>query len=107
MNHQHLQSPNTIPTKNPTKNDSLVASKLKVLSLSGGNDGLATPSKIEKNKKYLPEDTKYVQIPGGNHTQFAIYGEGKLQSSDNEASLSRMEQQRIVIDETIEFLNQQ
>jgi dienelactone hydrolase len=89
-----------------TKSNSLVDSEIKTLSLSGGNDGLATPTKIEDTKKYLPADTKYVQIPGGNHTQMAIYGEGNLQSGDNVASLSRMEQQKIIIDETVEFLNQ-
>lgn len=88
-----------------TKNYSLADSNLKVLSLSGTNDGLATPDKIEKNKIYLPQDTKYVAIPGGNHTQFAIYGEGQLQKGDNEASLSRMEQQDVVIKETVDFIN--
>lgn len=88
-----------------TKNYSLVDSGLKVLSLSGGNDGLATPDKIKNGKQYLPNDTKYIQIPGGNHTQFAIYGGGDLQKGDNKADLSRMDQQEIVIDETVDFIN--
>ncbi len=88
-----------------TKNYSLVDSELKVLSISGGNDGLATPEKIENGKFYLPDDTKYIQIEGGNHTQFAIYGGGNLQKGDNEAAISRMEQQKIVIDETVAFIN--
>lgn len=77
---------------------------LRVLSLSGSNDGLATPQDIEKSKTLLPADTTYLVIPGGNHTQFALYGNGKIQKGDNKASLSAMEQQRIVIDATVNFL---
>ena len=77
---------------------------LKTLSISGSNDGLATPQKVEKGKTLLPPDTKYLVIPGGNHTQFALYGNGKLQKGDNKAMLPPMEQQQIVIEETIRFL---
>lgn len=41
---------------------------VKVLSISGSNDGLATPSNIEEGKTLLPPDTQYLVIPGGNHT---------------------------------------
>ncbi len=83
---------------------SLKDKALKVLSISGSNDGLATPQDIEKSKTLLPADTTYLVIPGGNHTQFALYGNGKIQKGDNKASLSAMEQQRIVIDATVNFL---
>lgn len=49
--------------------------------------------------------TGYIYYPGGQ-VEPEIYGEGRLQSGDNEASLSCMEQQKIVIDETVEFLHQ-
>ncbi len=77
---------------------------VKVLSVSGSNDGLATPSDIEEGKMLLPPDTQYLVIPGGNHTQFALYGEGKLQKGDNEATLPAIQQQQMIIDATIEFL---
>lgn len=79
---------------------------LKVLSISGSNDGLATPQDIEDGKTLLPPDTHYLVIPGGNHTQFALYGEGKLQKGDNKATLPAMEQQQMIIDATIAFLIQ-
>ena len=79
---------------------------LKVLSISGSNDGLATPSDIEEGKTLLPPNTQYLVIPGGNHTQFALYGEGNLQKGDNTATLSAMEQQQMIIDATITFLIQ-
>ncbi|MBI9095184.1 MAG: hypothetical protein JEY71_09910 [Sphaerochaeta sp.] len=77
---------------------------IRVLSISGSNDGLATPGDIEEGKTLLPPDTQYLQIFGGNHTQFALYGDGKLQKGDNKASLPAMEQQQMVIDATVEFL---
>lgn len=80
---------------------------VKVLSISGSNDGLATPSDIDEGKTLLPPDTQYLVIAGGNHTQFALYGEGKLQKGDNKASISAMEQQQIIIDATIAFLVQE
>lgn len=89
-----------------TKDYDLSHSNLKVLSINGSNDGLATPEKIENGKAYLPADTIFYTIEGGNHTQNAIYGEGNLQKGDNEASIDRMEQQNIIIEKTVEFLNQ-
>ena len=89
-----------------TKDYDLSSSDLKVLSMNGSNDGLATPDKIENGKMYLPKDTIFYTIEGGNHTQNAIYGEGNLQKGDNPASIDRMEQQNIIIEKTVEFLSQ-
>lgn len=88
-----------------TKDYDLSHSNLRVLSINGSNDGLATPEKIEKGKIYLPKDTIFYTIEGGNHTQNAIYGEGNLQKGDNEASIDRMTQQTIIIEKTVEFLS--
>ncbi|MGB4407033.1 MAG: hypothetical protein WBI82_09265 [Sphaerochaeta sp.] len=38
-------------------------------------------------KTLLPPDTQYLQLLGGNPTQLALYGEGKLQKRDTRASL--------------------
>lgn len=88
-----------------TKDYDLSSTNLRVLSISGTNDGLATPEKIENGKIYLPKDTIFYEIEGGNHTQNAIYGEGKLQKGDYPASLDRMEQQNSIIQKTVEFLD--
>lgn len=85
---------------------SLKDKALDVLSISGSNDGLATPQDIEKGKTLLPPDTQYLIIPGGNHTQFALYGNGALQKNDNKATISAMRQQQIVIEATVEFIRQ-
>lgn len=88
-----------------TDNYDLKDSSLRVKSISASNDGLATADKIEKGKRYLPENTEYFEIKGGNHTQFAIYGDGEIQKGDNKADIDRMKQQDILVEETLKFMN--
>lgn len=84
-------------------NDDLSDSNLPIISIYGSNDGLTTLEDIEESKEDLPPDTRYVEIEGGNHAQFGWYGE---QRGDNEASISREEQQDIIVNETVKFLNE-
>lgn len=88
----------------PGEADSLASAKLPVLSISGSVDGVATPAKIQANKKFLPADTKYVVIDGGNHSQFGSYG---FQNGDNAATISRSAQHNRVADEIDAFLKSQ
>jgi pimeloyl-ACP methyl ester carboxylesterase len=48
---------------------------LKVLSISGSADGLATTADIDASKAYLPPNTLYVVIPGAVHSDFGDYGD--------------------------------
>ncbi|WBM80992.1 alpha/beta hydrolase [Cryobacterium breve] len=57
-----------------------------VLSISGANDGLATPDKISASKASLPADAGYLVIEGGVHAFFGDYGQ---QSGDGEPSVSQ------------------
>ena len=77
---------------------------LRVTSISGTLDGLATPAKIEASKALLPPTTTYVPIEGGNHAQFGYYGP---QDGDNEATISREEQQTQTISATAAALSGQ
>lgn len=88
----------------PDGSNDLSKRKISVLSLSGSLDGLATPTTIEDNKKYLPAppQTRYVVLEGGNHAQFGSYGK---QNRDNDATMSYEEQQRRTVEETVRFLN--
>jgi hypothetical protein len=45
-----------------------------VLSISGSEDGLATPAKIDAAKPDLPKDTTYTVIDGAVHAFFGDYG---------------------------------
>ena len=85
----------------PAENNSLADRQLVVSSISGTLDGLATPAKIEASRPLLPADTIWLPIEGGNHAQFGWYGD---QSGDNPATISREEQQAIVIEGTLSVL---
>ena len=50
-----------------------------VLSISGSEDGLATPAKIAASRADLPADAAFVAIDGASHAQFGSYG---LQAGD-------------------------
>jgi len=45
-----------------------------VLSISGSEDGLATPAKIDASKPDLPKDATYTVIDGAVHAFFGDYG---------------------------------
>ena len=81
---------------------------LKVLSVSGSLDGRATPEAVMDNAVYLPADTVFEEIEGGNHTQFgwidpAPYPYLEL---DNAATITIEEQQEIIVRVTADFLKQ-
>jgi dienelactone hydrolase len=84
-----------------TKDSDLSKSSVLVLTISGTNDGLATPDDIQASLQWLPTGATRVQIQGGNHAQMGWYGE---QSGDNPASISREEQQDQIVIASIELL---
>ena len=45
-----------------------------VLSISGSEDGLATPAKIDASRADLPRGTTYTVVEGGVHAFFGDYG---------------------------------
>jgi len=58
--------------------------------------------KINNSKDKLPDDTDWVEIKGGNHSQFGWYG---FQDGDNEAEISREKQQSMIVDSINKFLS--
>lgn len=86
----------------PAANNSLADRALRVVSIFGTRDGLATGAKIDASRPLLPADTQFVAIEGGNHAQFGWYGK---QSGDNDATISRAEQQSQVIAATVGLLH--
>jgi dienelactone hydrolase len=76
----------------PASFDSLAeAQGLIVASVYASEDGLAAVESVEDSAQYLPADTVFVRIEGGNHAQFGHYGD---QPGDNPATISRDEQQQ-------------
>jgi dienelactone hydrolase len=85
----------------PASSDDLSGKSAAVVSISGTRDGLATPDKIAASRPLLPADTRWVAIEGGNHAQFGWYGD---QAGDNEATISRENQQQQIIAATADLL---
>ncbi len=81
----------------------LSGSGLDVVSVYGTLDAVAQGERIESSRELLPPDTAFVPVEGGNHSQFGWYG---LQAGDNEATVSRDNQQTQVVDATITVLTQ-
>jgi len=85
----------------PASSDNLSTTKLAVSSIYGTLDGLASVDKIDASRPLLPPDADWVAIQGGNHAQFGWYGP---QAGDNEATISREEQQVQIMDATLDLL---
>lgn len=77
-------------------------SRLPMLSIYGERDGLSTVKDIEESRKLLSEKSEFVEIEGGNHAQFGLYGH---QKGDNSAEITAIEQQDQVIKTLTEWIN--
>ena len=78
-----------------------------VLVLYGSKDGLATPDNVTAGKPYLPDNTTYFPIEGGNHTNFGYYDTSPdaVQPGDNTADITRKAQQKIIVEQTLKLLD--
>ncbi len=68
---------------------------IRVYSFYGSEDKVLNMEKYEQYYANLPEDVVEEVIDGGNHANFAYYGE---QDGDGEATITRDEQQECVMD---------
>jgi hypothetical protein len=73
-----------------------------VISIYGTQD-ISSADVFENKRSLLPMDAEFVVIRGGNHAQFGDYG---LQPGDHEATLPRADQQKQVVDATVQFLKE-
>lgn len=73
----------------------------KVLSIWGSKDNIVDYEELINSKDKLPKDTKYVEVEGANHSQFANYG---THSGDEVALISSDEQMDITIKNIVNFL---
>ena len=76
-------------------------SGLRVLSLYGSNDGVLNMDSFQASRDKAPQDTVYLEIPGGNHAGFGSYG---VQKGDHAASISPEEQQKETAGAIVLFL---
>lgn len=75
---------------------------LSVLSITANHDKVLNWQKYQANKKYLPENTSYQSIKGGNHGGFGSYGH---QKGDGQATISNANQQKQIASLLIRWLN--
>jgi hypothetical protein len=85
----------------PASSDDLSQQDIKVVSIYGSLDGLATGDKIGASRAWLPAGTSWIVVEGGNHAQFGWYGD---QPGDNPAEIGREEQQRIAVQAVLDLL---
>ena len=89
-----------IGTTHPKEID-LSALSIPVAKVYGSNDGVAPPERMFANRRLLPAHTKWVEIRGGNHSQFGHYGH---QLFDGEATIGREQQQAVARSVLLEML---
>ena len=85
----------------PASGNDLSKRPLSVLTIHGTRDGLVSSAQLDDSLKLLPPYTVRVEIDGGNHAQCGWYGP---QPGDMNATISREEQQRQIVQATVEFL---
>lgn len=80
-----------VATTHP-KDDDLSWLRIPVTKIYGSEDGVAPPKRVLANRALLPPNTNWVEIAGGNHSQFGRYGH---QLFDGTATITRDEQEAI------------
>jgi pimeloyl-ACP methyl ester carboxylesterase len=89
-----------IATTHPQTED-LSQLQFPVTKIYATNDGLVAVDKVLANKGKLPDHTRWVEIRGGNHSQFGRYGN---QFVDGDATISREQQEAVTRREIIRLL---
>ena len=80
----------------PAQSEDLRDLTIPVISLYGDQDAILNLETFNATKPLLPEHTVFIEIAGGNHAWFGHYGR---QRGDGIATLTRAEQQQIVIEQ--------
>ena len=82
--------------------DELKDSNIEVVSIYGSKDGVINKENLDESKENLPDDAEFIEIKGGNHSQFGDYG---LQNGDNKSTISEEEQFNYTAKYTTELLD--
>ena len=85
----------------PDQKGRLDHKKLAALSITASRDGILNWQKYRQGQKYLPANTSYKSISGGNDGDFGSYGQ---QKGDKKAKISNARQQKIIARDLIKWL---
>lgn len=86
----------------PSDSSDLSEANVSVISMHAENDEIMNKEAYERTQSLLPEDTHFVEIEGGNHSQFGHYG---FQTGDGVSTISREQQQAEVIATLVKALS--
>lgn len=75
--------------------------RVPVLSISGTQDGLATPDQIDASRVDLPSAAEFTAIDGASHAQFGAYG---TQSGDNPPQISDADAREQISTASLDFV---
>jgi len=89
-----------IGTTHP-KDDDLSALAAPFTKVYASSDGVAPVDRVMATRSLLPPQTRWLEIKGGNHSQFGHYGHQLL---DGKASISRDSQQELTREALLEAL---
>jgi len=85
----------------PSPDDDISETSIPTVSVYASEDGLSSVKEIEDTAQYLPQGTEFVEIEGGNHTNFGLY---ETQDGDGVATIPAEEQQLQTMTATLELL---
>lgn len=85
----------------PDDKGTLKDTTLSVLSILGTQDQVIDRDSYHEGRSYLPSNTLYSSIEGGNHAQFGSYG---AQKGDGKATISEEKQQRLTTRAMLDWL---
>lgn len=83
----------------PTEN--LSDTSVRVLSILGSEDKVLNRERFEQAKELMPKKYQEINIQGGNHAGFGMYGK---QKGDGESSISKEEQWKQTLDAIRSFI---
>ena len=85
----------------PSPDDDISDTTIPTVSVYASEDGLSSVEEIEETAQYLPQGTEFVEVEGGNHTNFGLY---ETQDGDGVATIPAEEQQLQTMNATLELL---
>lgn len=83
------------------KKGSLADAEFPILQITASNDGVLNWEAWGKGKQYMPSQTQYVTVEGGNHGQFGSYG---TQKGDKPAGIKPEKQLEVVSSELLGWM---
>jgi len=86
----------------PERDGDLSTKSLHVVTVGASRDALVSPAKIAEAWRRLPATNRFIEIAGGNHSQFGEYGP---QSGDGIAEISGPAQRKAVVEEALGLLD--